>query len=44
MTAADAFSGRQIVTAVEPAGQFYEAEAYHQDYHARHGGSCRIDP
>jgi len=42
--AADAFAGRQIVTAVEPSGKFYEAEAYHQDYHARHGGSCRIDP
>ncbi len=37
-----AFPGRPIVTVVEPAGPFYEAEAYHQDYHARHGGSCGL--
>ncbi len=33
---------RRIVTRVEPAGPFYEAEEYHQDYHARHGGSCPL--
>lgn len=37
------FEKRRIVTQVvepEKAGPFYEAEAYHQDYHARHGGHC----
>ncbi len=34
------FLGRNIVTTVEQAGLFYEAEEYHQDYHAKHGGSC----
>lgn len=33
--------GRPIVTKIEPAGPFYPAEDYHQDYHARRGGSCR---
>ncbi|MBU0717471.1 MAG: peptide-methionine (S)-S-oxide reductase, partial [Planctomycetes bacterium] len=33
---------RKIVTHIEPAGPFYEAEPYHQDYHARHGGSCPL--
>jgi peptide-methionine (S)-S-oxide reductase len=33
----DAF-GRPIVTAIEPARQFWEAEAYHQKYFAKHGG------
>jgi peptide methionine sulfoxide reductase msrA/msrB len=36
------FAGRKIVTEVTPAGPFFEAEQYHQDYHARHGGSCAI--
>ena len=36
------FSGRAIATTVESAGPFFEAEAYHQDYHAKHGGSCSI--
>lgn len=36
------FSGREIVTQVAPAGRFYEAEEYHQDYHAKHGGSCAL--
>ena len=39
---AERFSGRSIVTRVEPAGRFYEAEEYHQDYHAKHGGSCPL--
>lgn len=33
---------RKIATVVEKAGPFYEAEAYHQDYHAKHGGSCPL--
>ena len=33
---------RPIVTTVEPAGTFYEAEEYHQNYHAKHGGSCPL--
>ena len=36
------FGGRNIVTTVEQAGQFHEAEEYHQDYHAKHGGSCAL--
>ena len=39
---ADRFRGRKIVTQVEPAGLFHEAEEYHQDYHAKHGGSCQL--
>ncbi|MBN1492481.1 MAG: bifunctional methionine sulfoxide reductase B/A protein [Phycisphaerae bacterium] len=33
---------RSIATIVADADVFYEAEAYHQDYHVRHGGSCPI--
>jgi methionine-S-sulfoxide reductase len=36
------FSDREIVTQVAPAGPFFEAEEYHQDYHAKHGGSCAL--
>ncbi len=36
------FLGRNIVTMIEPAGQFYEAEEYHQDYHVKNGGSCSL--
>ncbi len=36
------FKGRTIATIVEPANTFYPAEDYHQDYHARHGGSCAL--
>lgn len=31
---------RRIVTAIVPAETFWEAEAYHQKYHARNGGGC----
>ncbi len=36
------FDGRNIVTQVQLAGAFYEAEGYHQDYHAKHGSSCQL--
>lgn len=38
----DRFKNRLIVTHIEPAPTFYEAEEYHQDYHLKHGGSCQI--
>ncbi len=31
---------RRIVTQIVPAVTFWEAEAYHQKYHARNGGGC----
>ncbi len=33
-----AFTGLRIVTALSPAGMFYPAEEYHQDYYARNTG------
>lgn len=36
------FRGQEIATLVEKAGPFFEAEDHHQDYHAKHGGSCSI--
>lgn len=42
---ADRFKGRKIVTQLQPveeSGPFYDAEVYHQDYHAKHGGSCPL--
>lgn len=33
---------RKIATNVEPTATFYKAEAYHQDYHKKHGGSCAL--
>jgi peptide methionine sulfoxide reductase msrA/msrB len=39
---ADSVRGRSIVTQVESAGPFHEAEDYHQDYHEKHGGECRL--
>jgi peptide methionine sulfoxide reductase msrA/msrB len=36
------FQGRTIVTKVQLATPFYRAEDYHQDYHAKHGGSCKV--
>jgi len=31
---------KRIVTRIEPAAVFWEAEKYHQKYHARNGGGC----
>lgn len=31
---------RRIVTEIKPAPIFWEAEAYHQKYHAKNGGGC----
>lgn len=42
LAGADRFKGRKIVTQVQMAGPFYEAEEYHQDYHLKHGGSCPL--
>ncbi len=37
------YKGR-IATEIRPAGVFYEAEEYHQDYSRKHGGAgCAID-
>lgn len=37
------FEKRKIVTqVVAPGPKFWPAEEYHQDYHAKHGGSCRV--
>ncbi len=40
--ASGSYAGRRIVTEVTRAGVFYPAEEYHQDYHAKHGGACRL--
>ncbi len=37
------FSGRKIVTEVEPAKTFWPAEDYHQDYIMKTGRSCHVD-
>lgn len=42
LTRTHGFGGRPILTTVAPARPFYKAEAYHQDYHAKHGGSCPL--
>jgi methionine-S-sulfoxide reductase len=36
------FANRKIVTTIEPPAPFYAAEDYHQDYHKKHGGSCKV--
>ena len=42
MQASPRFDGRPIVTQVRPTAPFHEAEEHHQDYHAKHGGSCAL--
>ncbi|MFY9799739.1 MAG: peptide-methionine (S)-S-oxide reductase MsrA [Methanoregula sp.] len=37
-----AFGSGKIMTVIMPAPEFYRAEEYHQHYHKKHGGSCRI--
>jgi peptide-methionine (S)-S-oxide reductase len=37
------YAKRPIVTElVAPGPRFWPAEEYHQDYHAKHGGSCAV--
>ncbi len=41
------YTGKKVVTqlvSAKDAGVFYPAEAYHQDYHLKHGGSCPLPP
>lgn len=33
---------RPIATEISPATAFWRAEEYHQRYHEKHGGSCRL--
>lgn len=40
----DPYATEKIVTRIEKAGPFFTAEEYHQDYHAKHGGSCPLPP
>ena len=36
------FGFRKVMTEITPARELYLAEEYHQRYHEKHGGSCRI--
>ena len=36
------YGGREIVTEVEPAREFWPAEDYHQDYIAKTGRACHV--
>jgi peptide-methionine (S)-S-oxide reductase len=42
LSKSDRLRGRKIVTQIAPAPGFYAAEEYHQNYHAKHGGSCPL--
>jgi peptide methionine sulfoxide reductase msrA/msrB len=43
LQASERFKSRKIVTQiVAPGPKFWPAEDYHQDYHKKHGGSCRV--
>lgn len=42
LSAGKKYSGRKIVTQVEPAQTFYAAEDYHQDYIEKTGRACHV--
>ncbi len=42
LTKTKAFREPIVTQVVEGGGAFWPAEDYHQDYHQRHGGSCRV--
>ena len=42
LSTTDEYRGRRIVTTVEGLVPFWPAEEYHQDYHLKHGGSCKV--
>ena len=42
LSASDEYRGRKIVTSIESSVPFWPAEEYHQDYHQKHGGSCKV--
>ncbi len=42
LSKSERFNGRRVATRIEPAKPFHEAEEYHQDYHAKHGGKCAL--
>ena len=43
MQASPVYSGRKIVTEIEPAETFYPAEDYHQDYIVKTGRTCHVN-
>ena len=43
LSATPRYANKKIVTElVAPGPKFWPAEDYHQDYHLKHGGSCRV--
>ena len=42
LSASPRYEKRKIVTRIEDFAPFWPAEEYHQDYHAKHGGSCKV--
>ncbi|MBK7643066.1 MAG: bifunctional methionine sulfoxide reductase B/A protein [Planctomycetes bacterium] len=38
----DEYKSRRIATQIENLVPFWPAEEYHQDYHKKHGGSCKV--